>query len=106
MAELGIEKILDCKSENGQQFYKIRWACTWEPAENLQGCQQLVDDFWNKMNSFKMNQQIAETQRGPALNVKIEQLSQEDKSEVQKLLTRNSNNSFNPPSNMLNLAQL
>ena len=39
-------------------------------------------------------------------NMKIEQLSEEDKSEVQKLLARSSDKNFYPPSDMLNLSEL
>ena len=52
MADIGIEKILDSKVENGQQFYKIRWAPTWEPAENLLSCEHLLNEFWNKINGL------------------------------------------------------
>ena len=81
MTDLGISKILDSKVENGQQFYQIKWTPTWEPVQNLQGCENLIAEFWDKINNFKINKEVAETQKIP-LNVKIEELSGDDKNEV------------------------
>ena len=49
----GIRKIVDCKVEDGIQMYKVEWQATWEPAENLSSCQNLVDDFWSHVNKLK-----------------------------------------------------
>lgn len=46
-----VEKILDKKKVNGQLFYFVKWEGyseqdnTWEPAQNLLGCNSLIDEF-------------------------------------------------------------
>lgn len=48
-----VEKILDCTTDdNGEVFYLVKWLgyddpkdLTWEPFENLEKCQQLVQEF-------------------------------------------------------------
>jgi hypothetical protein len=49
-----VEKILESKEENGKIFYKIKWQgwsmkdCTWEPIENLDTIEEMVEEFNNR----------------------------------------------------------
>lgn len=46
---LQVEKIVDCKLENGEEFYEVKWVdyeeTTWEPIKNLQACEDALDGF-------------------------------------------------------------
>jgi len=92
----GIQKIVDCKVENGQQMYKVEWQATWEPAESLQTCQHLIDEFWSHINKAKAKEQVAQQHRNAAHQQKnesttnIEKLSEDEKTQVQKLIQQTS----------------
>jgi hypothetical protein len=49
-----VEKIVDCKEENGKILYKIKWQgwsmkdCTWEPIENLDTIEDMIEEFNNR----------------------------------------------------------
>lgn len=91
----GIEKIIDCKmGDEGQQMYKVKWQSTWEPVENLAGCQNLVDEFWSHVNLAKKNEELAqriknqlERQKG-SNNFFFSRLSDVAKNEVEELVSR------------------
>ena len=46
-----VEKILDDTIENGVHYFKVKWVgfseadCTYEPAENLIACLDLVNEY-------------------------------------------------------------
>lgn len=47
----GMQKVIDHKTDqNGRVFYKVQWEPTWEPAESLNTCQTLIDEFWSSVN--------------------------------------------------------
>jgi len=105
----GIRKIVDCKlSEGGQQMYKVEWESTWEPAESLSTCQNLIDDFWSLVNKAKQNQQVAQEYERKNGHLKMLEerfsLSNDDKTEIQNLITKVNNGdvgSVMSPSNHL-----
>ena len=46
------KKVIDCRvDDKGQQYYKVKWLPSWEPAERLQQHQHLVDAFWLFVNN-------------------------------------------------------
>ena len=71
MADIGIEKIIDCKVVNGEQYYQIKWLTTWEPASNLQACQKLIDDFWENLNTIQRSKEDVLQTRTMDLNLKM-----------------------------------
>lgn len=96
----GIKKIIDCKiNENGQQMYKVKWECTWEPAENLVTCQYLVDEFWSYVNILKSKEESSLLSRkriklDPDIgNVDFPLFSVDNKTDVQQLITRTNSTS-------------
>jgi hypothetical protein len=55
-----VEKILGRRvSKTGDVEYKVKWQgysiqdCTWEPKDNLQTCQELIEEFELRMNRKK-----------------------------------------------------
>ncbi|XP_066928088.1 uncharacterized protein [Clytia hemisphaerica] len=36
--------------EHSKTFYQVEWEPSWEPAENLKGCETLIQDFWVRNN--------------------------------------------------------
>lgn len=46
-------KVIDYKLVNGKKYYKIKWECSWELADNLQHCQELVEQFWEFVDRVK-----------------------------------------------------
>merc|ERR1712168_245437 len=96
-SQFGIRRILDCKiSEDGQQMYQVEWQTTWEPAESLAACQNLLDDFWSLINNAKSRERVALQQKnllssttlGTNSFAHLKTLSEED--QVQKLIQRTS----------------
>lgn len=113
-SSFGIKKIVDCKVENGRQMFKVKWAPTWEPAENLAGCQHLINKFWSHVNSVKSSEERSIEHYRMKLNPNIpniEMLSQENKADIQRLIARTNatttsgNHSVLSPSNMLSSQQ-
>ena len=51
MANYTVEKILDCKVAKGKKKYRIKWKgyplseSTWEPAEHMTNCREMLRDF-------------------------------------------------------------
>ena len=37
--------------KNGKRYYEVRWADSWEPEENLEGCADLISEFWKTAKS-------------------------------------------------------
>merc|ERR1712168_1398365 len=98
-SQFGIRRILDCKiSEDGQQMYQVEWQTTWEPAESLAACQNLLDDFWSLINNAKSRERVALQRRnllssttlGTNSFPHLKTLSEDDKDQVQKLIQRTS----------------
>jgi len=96
-SQFGIRRILDCKiSSDGRQMYQVEWETTWEPAESLITCQNLLDDFWSLINKAKSMEYVALQHRKPvpssALGANsiadVKKLSEEDKDNVNKLIQR------------------
>lgn len=94
----GIRKIMDCKlSNDGRQYYKVKWEPTWEPAENLVTCQHLVDEFWSHVNKLKRKEDIA-MQYQKKIKLELDNLSYnkgdfpllstDSKGDVQKLIAQ------------------
>ncbi|XP_066922153.1 serine-rich adhesin for platelets-like [Clytia hemisphaerica] len=48
-----VVEILGTTIKHGKRHYKVRWADSWEPEENLAGCPQMIEDFWKKNKSEK-----------------------------------------------------
>ena len=93
----GIRKILDCKiSPDGRQMYKVEWDTTWEFAESLTSCQNLIDEFWSHVNKAKSFEHVARQQRqisSSTLLNDIGKLSADDKSHIDTLIKRTSSTS-------------
>lgn len=111
-SSFGIKKIIDCKIANGQQMYKVQWEPTWEPAINLQGFPDLIDDFWSLINNAKIKentaQEFAKNARMRTLmndkSTSIMKLSSDDKTEIHNLIARTNNtsvSSLRTPSDLL-----
>ena len=112
--DFGIQKIVDSKTENGVVLYRVKWAPTWEPAENLAGCQHLVDQFWAMVNSTKVHEEEAKQQArkrmkpDPALDdLNSYRLDEDNKANIQQLIartnaTQSGGPALNSPSGMLN----
>ena len=55
-----VEKILDSRQRKGKTEYLIHWKDfedkhnTWEPAANLEGCQDLLNKFNEKVDKDKV----------------------------------------------------
>ena len=52
-----IEKIVNFGYQNGKLYYACKWAghddpndLTWEPYTTLQQCQDLINEFFNRIN--------------------------------------------------------
>lgn len=41
----------------------MKWEPTWEPAESLTSCQNLIDEFWSFVNHAKKNEARAQEHR-------------------------------------------
>ena len=92
-SSFGIKKIVDCRvSSEGKQLYKVKWLETWEPAESLITCQNLIDDFWSRVNRAKAVEKTAQQliQWGKRMNNdnNMWKLSDDCKSNVQELIAR------------------
>ena len=54
--EYEVEKIVDKRTKNGKEEYKIKWVgysmseCTWEPLKNLENIKKMIDDYNMKLN--------------------------------------------------------
>lgn len=94
---LGIEKIVNCKVENGHQKYLVQWSPTWEDAESLYGCQDIIDHFWGHVNSLKRIEHLAEQHtkklKKEPNDYSIMKLSSGEKSSVMDLISRTSSTS-------------
>jgi len=72
--EFVVEQIVDSKVENGKVLYLVKWVDyppvynTWEPDENLQTCQELIQEFLGK-GSNRSDAQEASTVRRHRRNV-------------------------------------
>lgn len=59
-----VEKILDRKKINGVIKYKIKWEgydendCTWEPRQNLENVNYLIEEFDNKIKEKEKSNKI------------------------------------------------
>jgi len=108
----GIKKIVDCKiGENGVQMYKVKWQATWEPAENLASCQQLIEDFWGFVNNAKFKERqrhVLQIQNKSCTDWCIPKLSMETKEEVWNMIaeTNKTSSSVQSPSSALRNQQL
>ena len=110
-SSFGIRRVVDVKVEGGRQMYKVEWMCTWEPAETLSQCQHLIDRFWSHVNNAKQQQRQQQQQQqqqqlhkiSSLKQEKIENLSEDDKAQVQQLIQRTSSTSsvLRTPSEML-----
>ena len=43
-----VKKICDSKMIRGRRFYKVQWASTWEPEDNVGGAQEAIRAFQKK----------------------------------------------------------
>ena len=56
-----VERILDHKGPSTSRKYLVKWLNfpaehnSWEPTGNLEGCEQLLTDYWNSRKSQKSN---------------------------------------------------
>jgi len=97
-SSFGIKKIVDCMiGEGGQQLYKVKWQETWEPAENLASCQNLIDEFWSFINIAKAREKVAQQHRTQLeqnknnrmnMDQNFHRLTEDSKAEVQQLISR------------------
>lgn len=94
-ANCGIKKIIDCKFQDGSTYYKVKWEPTWEPAENLTGCQHLVDQFWELVNNTKVHEEEAKQQSRKRMKPDPEidylnsyMLGEDSKADIQQLVAR------------------
>ena len=101
-SSFGIKKIVDCKiDEEGRQMYQVQWLPTWEPAENLATCHNLIDEFWGFVNKAKSLESKAMQKRTQVVQQckhsididKFGKLSDDNKAEVHKLIERSSGTS-------------
>lgn len=88
----GIEKVIDCKIEDGRQKYLVKWQPTWEDASTLQGCQNIIDEFWGFVNRMKSKERNAKQQikkmKMEYNDVTINHLSPAEKADVRGLIAR------------------
>jgi hypothetical protein len=61
-----IEKVLDDKTVDGVRYFKVKWEgypdseATWEPEQNLEGSQELVDEYLaGKAAASDVSEQLA-----------------------------------------------
>lgn len=58
-SEYEVEKILDHKKIRGVQHYLVKWLGysneenTWEPANGLDNCHEVIDEYWRVKSSTK-----------------------------------------------------
>ena len=51
---LQVQELIGRKTEQGKDFYRVRWSGyssaynTWEPEENLQDCKELIAKYMDK----------------------------------------------------------
>ena len=102
-----VKRIVDCKIENGQHYYKVKWRTTWEPAGNLATYQHLIDEFWSFVNNVKSKEEFVQQQRRkevleqhlngngatstpppPSSCTSLERLSDDSKADVHRLIAR------------------
>jgi len=55
-------KVVDYKLMDGKKYYKVKWECSWVLEDNLNHCQELVEQFWEFIDRVKY-----EDDRTPAL---------------------------------------
>lgn len=62
--EYEIEKIVNCKIEDGKVYYRIKWRgysgedCTWEAEENLEKCPNFLISFYDQIDGLTENRDI------------------------------------------------
>ena len=43
-----VKKIIDWDMDHdGHYYYKVKWEPSWEPADNLRNCDDLIEEFWS-----------------------------------------------------------
>ena len=45
-------------NQRNNTFYQVQWEPTWEPAENLMGCENLVNEFWMRFHPIALEHRI------------------------------------------------
>ncbi|XP_065669867.1 uncharacterized protein LOC105850856 isoform X3 [Hydra vulgaris] len=69
-----VKKVVDCKNENGQQLYQVKWESSWETAESLAGCQSLINEFWDYVHNCRHAGGFSPKQnKKPKLEIKQDQ---------------------------------
>ena len=59
-----IKKVVDCRMDAFNVYYKVKWHSSWLPAHSLVDCEHLVHQYWATCNSSKTPQQYIETTSG------------------------------------------
>ncbi|XP_057296538.1 uncharacterized protein LOC130625454 [Hydractinia symbiolongicarpus] len=79
-----VEKVVDSKiGQDGCRYYQVKWADSWEPEENLEGCIDLVNAYWESVHT-REKKLVEKIQNDVQLNIEKKEKKKKKKKKKKK----------------------